>query len=370
MRNILYISILVALVITGVGTFHALGQSQQKGGPSLAPLPQPPAVKPDEVELGKMLFFDRRLSGDGTTSCAVCHSPEKAWADGQPLSVGYPTTLYFRNTPTVLNTTFKKRLYWDGRLPGNDLPTAVRDHLSEAHFMQADGRLLIERLRQVPYYEKTFRQVYGGEPSYGRILNAVSAYVKSLNSREAPIDRYLVGDQNALSESAQRGVQLFQSKAGCIRCHSGTMLTDEAFHNLGVPENPDIFTEPLRHITFRRFFKTLGVEGYHALRKDPGLYAISKQPADRGKFKTPSLREVARTAPYMHNGIFKTLEEVVAFYNRGGNNPAEHTALKPLGLSAQEQGDLVAFLKSLSGTPETIATPLPPDYEPRRLGEN
>lgn len=341
------------------------GHAEEAADEALAPLPEAPTLDPKEVELGKRLFFDRRLSGDATISCASCHVPGKSFTDGLALSKGYPTSLYFRNTPTLLNTAFKKLVYWDGRLPGNDVPTVVRDHLSEAHFMQADGRLLIERLKQVPEYEASFKAVYGEEPSYGKILNAVSAYVKSLVSEDVPYDRYLAGDRQALSDSARRGMELFQGKAGCIQCHRGPMLTDERFHRLGLPENPEVFQEPLRHVTFRRFFKTFGVEGYDALREDAGLYAVTKDLKDKGKFKTPSLREVARTAPYMHNGVFENLEEVVEFYNRGG---AE--ILEPLDLANEEQQALIAFLNALSGKETPVEIPEEAPYELRRLGEN
>lgn len=335
-----------------------------------SPLPQPPQLKSEEVDLGKSLFFDGRLSGDGTTSCASCHIPEKTYTDGEPLSAGYPNTLYFRNTPTLINAGFKKFLYWDGRLPGSDLPTVVRDHLSEAHFMQADGRLIIERLRQVPEYEETFKKVYGSEPSYGRILNALTAFVKSLMSEETPFDKYLNGDRKTLSDGAKRGFALFRRKAGCGRCHSGPLLTDEKFHRLGVPENPQIFEDPFRHITFRRFFKTLGVEGYASLREDVGLYAVTKEEKDRGLFKTPSLREVSRTSPYMHNGIFKSLEEVVNFYNKGAGSRDKDPLLKPLNLSDREKKDLVEFLGSLSSPERILDAPPFWDYQIRELGKN
>lgn len=360
------------LAAAGICVWYAVGHSQELSDEALAPLPAPPSLNPKEVELGQRLFFDSRLSGDATISCISCHNPKKAWTDGLALSVGYPTSLYFRNTPSLLNTSHKKLLYWDGRLPGGDLPTVVRDHLSEAHFMQADGRLIEERLRQVPEYEVAFQEVYGTEPSYGKILNAVATYVRSLVSKDAPLDRYLAGDTNVLSASAKRGMNLFQGKARCIQCHSGSMLTDERFHKLGLKENPAVFEEPLRHITFRRFLKTLGVEGYQALREDVGLYAVTKDAKDKGKFKTPSLREVARTPPYMHHGTLQTLEEVVRFYNRGGGDdpPDKDPALRPLDLSEQEIQDLVEFLKSLSGKETEVEPPPLAEYELRELGKN
>lgn len=338
----------------------------------LAPLPVPES-EPDaaQVELGRKLFFDPRLSGDATLSCSTCHNPQKGWADGLALSKGYPGTRYFRNTPTVLNASLGSLMYWDGRLPASDLPTLVRDHISEAHFLQADGRLVIERMRQVPEYEKQFNEAFGGEPTYGRILNAVAAFVKSLRSVNVPFDRFLGGEESAISDSAKRGLAMFKGKAGCIQCHDGSMLSDGKFHSLGLQPNLEIFMDPLRHVTFRRFFRTLGVPDYRTLRQDVGLYCVTKVKHDRELIRTPTLREVSNTAPYMHDGQLKTLEDVVSLYNSGGGPRAsKDPLLKPLGLSDEEQSDLVEFLKTLSGTPVEIAVPELPKYQLRSLGEN
>ena len=339
------------------------------------PLGRLPALKkaldPDQVALGRKLFFDKRLSGDATLSCSTCHDPKKNWTDGLPLSKGYPGTLYFRNTPTVVNAALGKYLYWDGRLPASDLPTLVRDHIAEAHFFQADGRLVIERLRQVPAYEQGFKSTFGGEPTYGRILNSVAAFVSSLQSQDVPFDKFLAGDKAAISESAQRGLALFRGKAACVRCHHGAMLSDNKFHALGLETTKDIFKTPLRHITFRRFFRTLGVTNFAKLRQDIGLQALTKRPADAGKFRTPTLREVAGSAPYMHDGQLSTLADVVKFYNAGGGTrPTKDAALKPLELTEAEQADIVEFLKTLSGTAIEVDPGDMPKYELRKIGDN
>ena len=340
-------------------------------GAALAPLPAPKAQKPAQAELGRYLFFDPRMSGDGGISCATCHQPAKGWGDGQALSEGYPGSKYFRNAQTLLNAAYNKRVFWDGRLSGADLPTLVRDHLTEAHFMLVDGRLFPERLKQVPLYVKKFKEAYGGEPSFGGALKAISAFLHTIASKNAPFDNYLKGDKKALSAEAQKGLALFQGKAGCAGCHNGALLSDGGFHALGVPENEQIFKDPLRHITFRRFNKVIGVPNFMNLRADPGLYVVTKQESDRGKFRTPTLREVARTAPYMHNGAFAALEDVVAFYDKGGGSgPNKSPRLKPLGLSAEEKKALVALLKSLSGEAVSAAAPKIPDYELRKLGDN
>ena len=340
---------------------------------ALAPLPalaQPP--DPQQAALGKLLFFDLRLGGDATIGCVSCHDPDNGWADGLPLSKAYPGALYFRNTPTVINAVHGGYLYWDGRLPASDLPTVVRDHISEAHFLQADGRLIVERLRQIPAYEEGFKEAFGGEPTYGRLLNAVTAFLQTLRSREVPFDRYLGGDGTAISASAQRGLELFRGTANCVQCHDGAMLSDGGFHNLGLATHPDIFATPERHITFRRFFKMLGVSEYATLRDDLGLYAITKQPGDRGRFRTPTLRELVATAPYMHDGSIETLEEVVRFYNDGGGaGPGKDPLLSPLALTPGEIRDLVEFLGTLSGSPIAVdpATVKMPLYELRGPGD-
>lgn len=350
--------------------FGHSAEHQQAAAQELMPLPALPTT-PDQarVELGKLLFFDGRLSGDATTSCATCHDPKHAFTDNLALSNGYPGTKYFRNTPTLINAADQAYFYWDARLSGDDLPTLVRDHISEAHFMQADGRLVIERMRQIPVVESSFQKVFGGEPTYGNILDAIAAFVISLRSRNAPLDQYLGGDADAMSDSAVRGLELFKGKANCIACHHGPLLSDGKIHNTKVPPNIDIFADPERHITFRRFMRTLGIGDCATLRQDIGYGCVTKEPIDNASFRTASLREVSRTAPYMHNGSLKTLEDVIAFYNRGSGTPdGSSIELIPLGLTDTEQADLVEFLKQLAGDPIEMETPELPQYELRPLG--
>ncbi len=362
---------IAAAVIAGLVVLPPVLKAQQAS--SLAPLPAPPAQKAEQVELGRLLFFDERLSGDNALACAYCHQPEKGWADGQPLSDGYPGSPYFRNAPTLLNVAFQRQLYWDGRLSGADLPTLVRDHLTEANFMNADGRLLQERMKQVPEYVDMFDRAFGkGDPSFGKILNAVSAFVQTLVSRNIPFDRYVKGDRGALSDEAKQGLALFTGKAGCIQCHNGPMLSDGKYHALGVPENPRIIGEPERHITLRRFNITLGVPNAVNLKEDVGRYAATKEQKDWKAFRTPTLRELKYTAPYMHNGILATLRDVVEFYNRGGGSATpKDPLLKPLGLTEAEERALVTFLESLSGDPIVVEWPKKlPEYQLRPFGRN
>lgn len=338
-----------------------LGGSVAAAG-ALAPLPSPPGVNRAQAELGRHLFFDSRLSGDMGRSCASCHMPARGWADGRPLSRAYPGSDYFRNAPGLMNVAWRKRLMWDGRLDGADLPTAVRDMVTEAHFMNADARLVQERIAQVREYRQLWDQAWGvGSDIYGpRLFVAVGEFLKTLNSRGAPIDAYLRGDTRALTADARAGLALFSGKAGCGGCHDGVLFSNGKFHRTGVPENPALWNEPLRRVTALRHFATNGMPNYMNARGDPGAYAISKVEADRGRFLTPSLRELRHTAPYMHNGMFATLAEVIEFYDRGGGADSE---LRPLSLTAAEKRQLTAFLDALSGKPPDIAMPTPFEYQ-------
>lgn len=335
----------------------------------LAPLPEVKPVNRDMAELGRYLFFDNRISGDWGTSCASCHDPEKGWADGAPLSRGYTSVEYFRNAPTLLNVKYRARFTWDGRLDGSDLGTLVRDMVTEAHFMNADGRIVQERLKQVPEYVAMWEKIFGkGADPYGpRMFNVIAEYVKTIESKNAPIDRLLKGDAAALSAPAQQGYALFRGKAGCIACHNGPLASDGQLHRLGVSENPVIAKEPLRMITMLRHYATLGMPNYMNVRTDVGAFAVTKDTHDTGKFVTPSLRDLKYTAPYMHNGVFTTLDEVVEFYAKGGGAGAE---VKPLALSAEEKKALVAFLLALSGDPVIAKAPDLPEMQPRTFGKN
>ncbi|MBJ20124.1 MAG: photosynthetic protein synthase I [Deltaproteobacteria bacterium] len=336
----------------------------------LAPLPKVKMPSKAKVEVGKLMFFEKRLSGDADRSCADCHIPEQGWAFPEPLSIGYPGTLHYRNAKTVLNARFAKYFYWDGRLDGgNDLPTQARDSMTDSHFMAADGRIMGQRMKQIPQYVKMFKKAYGKEPHFGVIIKALGDFEKTLVSRNVPLDKYLKGDKNALSAKAKQGLALFEGKAGCIQCHDGLMLSDGKPHATGVPVNPDIF-EVKRYTTLRSQQMFLGTPNYYNLKQDPGFFATEKNSKFFGTFVTPSLREVSKTAPYMHNGVLPTLEAVVDFYNVGGIREATNKdpLIRPLGLSGSEKTALVEFLKSLAGddlgyrTADYTADKMPP-YE-------
>lgn len=348
------------LVLCGIGAMLFLmafawpGTDDTDATPDIGPLPELEAPNPDQVALGKLLFFDVRLSGDASTSCASCHQPENGWSDGRDLSLAYPGSKYFRNTQTVLNMAYKRYFYWDGRLTGKDPATQVRDKITETHFMNLDGRLMQERLKQVPEYVEMFQKAFGGEPNFGRTLNAIAAFEKTLVSKNAPFDT------GKMSKQAKKGMKLFKGKAGCIKCHNGPMFSDFQPYKLSVPEHPDLLTDPERATTFRSVMKYLGVPNFENLRRDPGFFTVSKMEEDIGKFITPSLREVDLTAPYMHNGMLATLEDVIDFYDGGGGEGSE---IKPLHLSRKEKEALVAFLESLSGDLLEMEPPPIPEYQ-------
>ncbi len=312
-----------------------------------------PEVNAAKALLGQRLFFDKRLSGDAAISCATCHQPENGYTDGTPLSGAYPGSKGFRNTPTLINTALAKNWFHDGRI-GTNLNDVTRENITEDYIMNLDMRLMQERIKQDPVYVKMFADAGYGEPSNGSVRKAIPEYLKTLISRNAPFDT------GKMSDAARRGQELFEGKAGCVSCHNGPLLTDEKAHNVGIAENPDIWSDPMRHMTYAAFASFMGVSNYMNVRRDVGAQIIN-HPADGrdiGSFSTPTLRELTQTGPYMHNGTFDTLFEVVAFFNEGGGQDENLDPLmKPLGLTFAEQKDIVAFLKSLSGDPLTG-----PDY--------
>jgi len=302
---------------------------------------------PEKVELGKKLFFDRRLSGDGTMSCVTCHMPDKGFSDNQAISLSYPTTKNWRNSPTLINVGFAKFLFHDGR--AESLEDQALFPMMSAFEMNQNLDFLEEEIRAVPEYVAEFRQVFGTDDiTRERIAMAIAAFERTLISLNAPLDRYLNGDADALSPEMKKGLEIFTGKGKCSECHYGANLNDDKFHALYVPENPDFQADP-RVAATRKFVAKLNhYEDFRNLQEDPGRYLITKDNKDWRAFKTPTLREVSRTAPYMHNGIFETLDEVIDFLDQGGGNG--NTVLKPIGLSANEKRSLRIFLtEALTG---------------------
>lgn len=329
--------------------------------PDLEAMPEGKPGNEVMIELGKYFFFDNRLAGDWSVSCASCHNPEKGWADGQALSAGYTSMEYFRNSPTVLNARLQKRFMWDGRLDGSDAGTLVRDMITEAHTMNMDGRLMQERLKQVPEYHALWQKWRPNDDINGmRVFNVIGEFIKSIETTNAPFDRFKRGDATALNKEEKAGYAVFKGKAGCVSCHNGPIGSDGNLHRTGVPEHPDVLANPLRTITLLRHYATSGMPNYMNARTDVGSYAITKDQDDIGKFRTAQLRDLKYTAPYMHNGVFATIDEVIDFYDRGAG---EGAGMKPLKLTATEKKSLKAFLLTLSGDPVIVKDPGQPDMQ-------
>lgn len=321
------------------------------------PIPQINPQTPEKVELGKKLFFDRRLSGDGTMSCATCHVPDLAFTDGQEISLSYPTTKNWRNAPTLVNIAFFNNLFHDGR--ATSLEDQALFPIMSAFEMNLNLDYLEEKLRVVPEYVDAFREVFGSGITRERVAMSIAAFERTLVSVNAPLDRYLKGEPSALSADAKKGYDIFTGKGKCMKCHYGVNLSDDKFHALNIPENPDHQKDPRITATRRFVAKVYHYDDYANLTEDPGRYLITKDKKDWKAFRTPTLREIARTAPYMHNGIFATLDEVIDFFDRGGG--AGNTAVEPLKLSGEEKKYLRTFLvEALSGEDITIIYPVIP----------
>lgn len=378
---------IAALALTAVGlapTVTAADKPMAKkmGFPPLGPLPAAPIptdnpMSAEKVELGKMLFWDSRLGGDASSPCVVCHEPSKGWGDAGEISRGYPGTQHWRNSQTVLNSAFYNKLFWEGSVTSleGQAPSAAEGNVAG----NGDPSLMEMRMRFIPEYVARFKKVFGVDwPRMFHAYQAIAAFERTLVSdpKQVPFDRYMAGDKKALSDSAQRGMAVYNGKGGCIQCHNGGLASDQKFYSLGVPENEVFKTDPLYQITHRweHYQKGVTEKDYRGADKDLGLYYITKNPKDVGKFRTPSLRELKYTAPFMHNGVFYTLDEVVEFYNKGGGAadwPNKTPLIKALGLTDAEKKDLVAFLEALSmDKPLLMDPPKLPPYAPLKAAKN
>lgn len=310
------------------------------------------------IELGQMLFFDRRLSGDGTMSCAVCHIPDQAFSDGRDISGAYPTNKHWRNTPSLLNTAYLQVFFWDGR--SDSLTTQARGPLESPFEMNSNLAFICAKLAEIPEYRDAFQTAFNAQIEPELIMSALAAFEQTLILDDSPYDQYLAGAKQALSDQAQEGMNIFFGHGGCSQCHSGPLLSDQKFYNLGVAETDSLRLDP-QHRSTRRY--QLASMGLPMQESDPGRFLITKIPADAGAFRTPPLRQVAQTGPYMHNGSISTLAEVVAFFSEGGGGDAHKTPLlKRPRFNAREQAALIAFLESLSGGVPQIHRPqLPGD---------
>ena len=279
-------------------------------------IPEDNPLTAEKIALGKQFFWDKRWSRNGTVACVSCHDPGHGWADPRRFSVRFDGAQTPRHSPTLVNRLFSDLQQWTGaRASLEDQALKASDQTPE---------LLVKNLGAIAAYQEQFRKVFGTDLNAAGVAKAIAAYERTILSGNAPYDRFRAGDKSALSAAAQRGLALFEGKAGCAPCHAGFNFTDEGYHNIGVGMDRD--------------------------KPDLGRYTVTKQEADKGAFKTPTLRDVAPRPPYMHDGSLKTLPDVVAFYDRGGvPNPWLSGQIQPLKLTPEEQSDLVAFLQTLTG---------------------
>jgi cytochrome c peroxidase len=271
-----------------------------------------------KVKLGQQLFFDKRLSEDNTISCASCHDPAKGWSNGDAFATGVGGAKGGRSAPTIINSAYTKLHFWDGR--AKSLEEQALGPIENPIEMKMKLEDVVDRLNKIEGYKTQFQDIFGTDVTKESLAKAIAAYERTILCGDAPYDRFKAGDKTALSESAQRGMKLFFGKAACSGCHVGPNFTDNAFHNIGI--------------------------GMDKEKYDKGREELSGLLGDRGAFKTPTLREIARTAPYMHDGSLKTLEDVVEHYVKGGiQNPWLAEDIFPLKLTDEDKKDLITFMK-------------------------
>ena len=287
-------------------------------------IPADNPITTQKVELGRALFFDKRLSADNTIACASCHLAQFAFTDGQPVSAGIRGQKGGRSAPASFNRVFSSVQFWDGRAATLE-DQSVGPFTNPIEHGFANYEIMIAKMKKIPAYNTLFLQAFGEDITIGNVGKAIASFQRTVLSGNSPADRFdQGGEAGAISAEAQRGLLLFRDKARCTKCHSGFNFTDEKFHNLGI--------------------------GWDDNKVDLGRYMVTKNPEEIGAFKTPTLREISRSAPYMHDGRFKTLDEVVNFYNQGGvKNPHQDPLILPLELTKEEKRDLVQFLQTLAG---------------------
>ncbi len=307
---------------------------QIKAPLGLPPVPTPPGVPEtaQTIALGRQLFYERKLSMDNTLACASCHNPLLDFTDGQKHSTGVGGKVGVRNAPTLVNAAYTTAQFWDGR--AHSLEEQAGGPMANPIEMNQAHDVTVSKLRADPRYQAQFEKSFGPGPiTIGKVTTALASFERTLISGDSPFDQYeFGGNKKALSPAAVRGLAIFKDpkRGNCVTCHTinadYALFTDGKFHNLGVGVNDE--GEPT----------------------DIGRYSETKSNADKGAFKTPTLRDVAMTAPYMHDGSLKTLKDVVDFYAGGGNsNPYLDKEIKAIHLSGQDRADLVEFLKTLTG---------------------
>lgn len=297
--------------------------------PASVPAPKSNPLTPQKAELGRHLFFDTRLSSTRSVSCASCHNPGFDWADGRPRGLGVTGVPLPRRTPTVLNAAWLSALMWDGRAASLEQQAALP--ITAEHEMGLTLDEAVARIREIEGYAPLFEAAYPGEGiSAQTVLGALASFQRTLVSREAPFDRWIEGDETAISDAAKRGFLVFNGAGRCAQCHSGWRLTDDSFHDIGL-ESGDV---------------------------GRGQFAPPSVVIMQHAFKTPSLRDLRFSGPYMHDGSMTSIDAVIDHYEKGGKpRPSLSPEMKPVTLSRQERADLIAYLKTLQGPPLDVDVP-------------
>lgn len=311
--------------------------------------------KPEMVALGEKLFNDKRLSADDTVSCATCHDPKKGFVDRRPTSEGIDKQVGRRNAPTILAAMFNATQFWDGRAATLE-EQAKLPILNPIEMGMKSPEEVVAKVRAIPEYSAEFQKVFGRDVTYDDLAAAIAAFERTLPGAEAPFDRFILGDSNAISASAKRGWALFNGKGRCNTCHAfsttSPLFSDQKFHNIGIAAHKTDFVDLARKALKVVREGDIDQIDRLALETDMselGRFLVTKQPADIGAFKTPTLRNVAVTAPYMHDGSLATLWDVMDHYNKGGvPNPFLDGGMQRLGLTEAEIDDMVAFMESLT----------------------
>jgi len=298
-------------------------------------IPADNPISSAKVDLGRQLFFDARLSGDGALSCYSCHLNEKGLSDGRSTAVGAFEKALTRNSPTLWNIGYHHTWYWDGRadsLEGQALAAWKGGNMGAANYEE-----IVAALNGIEEYRQQFQAVFGEDATADNVPKALASYMRTIVSGSTPWDTWQAGDDSAISEAAKRGAEVFK-KANCENCHSGVLFTDLQFHNVGI--------------------------GMDAADPDVGRFTVTEIETDMGAFKTPTLRDVSDSAPYFHNGSVATLEDAVRIMVNGGiaNDYLDSTNLQPAGLTDEEISDLVEFLKALD-EPTELEIPTVPGME-------
>ena len=335
---------------------------QQIGVPLEATRAAAPADNPqtpEKIALGEKLFFEGRLSVDGTVACSTCHDPTRAFTDGRPVSIGVNGRAGQRNAPTILNALYNVAQFWDGRAKTLEEQAAL-PIINPSEMGQPSLDAAVVRIAAVPEYEQAFRRVFGLAPNGTDLVRAIAAYVRTQFSFDSQFDRFIEGDKNAISESAKRGWNLFNTKARCNKCHALTeqkrdavLFMDNDFHNIGIGIiRHNVVAEACKAEQEVNSGNTIDVD-HAAIQSDMsvlGRFLVTKKDSDIASFKTPSLRNVLMTGPYFHDGSQATLWDVLDHYNKGDGikNPWLDEDMQPLALSESEIDDVVAFLASLT----------------------